>query len=331
MGTKRMTLVAAVLGMVAAAGMMGCNQGKAKDKGAASVSVNALSISDVVSMTVSVQGGGMGSPLVVPLAKKGNQFSALVSDLPVGTDYAFTASAKDGSTPAVELYHGGVTLQTIVKNQTANIVINMNQVAPGVPMSNSAPVIDSLTASSLKVSNGDTVTISATARDPDAGETAGIGWSWTSSCAGTLSGVQTVAGTDAKDGTSTVTFTAPATDGPCQVNLTVTDVHGSLTNGASLTIQVNASTGTGNAKITALPNTFPVISDLQATPVPLVKGTATKLTVLATDSDGDTLNYKLEHGQLRVRQLRHDHRCQREFHPGCRLVGHHLHLQRGGG
>jgi hypothetical protein len=288
-----MTWTAAVLGTVAVAGMMGCNpgQGSGKAKGAASVSVNALSIDDVSSMTVSVQGGGMLSPLVVPLVKKGNQFSALVSDLPVGTDYAFTASAKNGATPPVELYHGGVTGQSIIKNQTANIVINMNQVAPAQPLSNSAPVIDSLTATSLNVSNNDTVTISATAHDPDAGETVGMGWTWTSLCANTLSNVQTVAGNDTQHGASTVTFTAPATDGACQVTLTVTDVHGLLKNMASLTIQVNASTGKGNAKITALPNTCPVIGDFKANPVPLTKGVATTLTVDATDADGDTLNY----------------------------------------
>ena len=291
MGTKRMTFVAAALGTAAAIGMMGCSQGK--DKGAASVNVNALSIGDVASLKVIVQSPTvLNSGLTVSLVKKGNQYSALVGDLTIASDYTFTASAKDASNN--ELYHGSAP-GTITKNQTANIVINMNQVAAGQPLSNSAPVIDSITASSLLVSNDDTVSINATAHDPDPNETAAMGFAWTSTCAGSLSNVVTVAGSDspAKDGTSAVTFTAPAAtfSGPCSVTVTVTDAHGLLKNVASLVIQVNPASAQGSAKITALPNTYPVISDLKATPVPLVKGTATTLIVDATDADGDTLNY----------------------------------------
>jgi hypothetical protein len=286
-----MTFVAAALGTAAAIGMMGCSQGK--DKGAASVNVNALSIGDVASLKVIVQSPTvLNSGLTVSLVKKGNQYSALVGDLTIASDYTFTASAKDASNN--ELYHGSAP-GTIAKNQTANIVINMNQVAAGQPLSNSAPVIDSITASSLLVSNDDTVSINATAHDPDPNETAAMGFAWTSTCAGSLSNVVTVAGSDspAKDGTSAVTFTAPAAtfSGPCSVTVTVTDAHGLLKNVASLVIQVNPASAQGSAKITALPNTYPVISDLKATPVPLVKGTATTLTVDATDADGDTLNY----------------------------------------
>ena len=305
MGTKRMTLVAAVLGTVAAAGMMGCNQGKAKDKGgAASVSVNALSISDVATVTVSVQGGGMGSPLVVPLVKKGTQFSALVSDLPVGTDYAFTASAKDGS--AVELYHGGVTAQTIVKNQTANIVIDMNQVAPPVSLYDEAPVIAGLTETASCVSKGDTVTIKATAYDPDAGDTAGMAWSWTvDNTCGTLSAPVNVAGTSqASPGTSTVVFTATASSANCQVNLTIADARqpAVLMTTGSVTISIGDACAFGNAQITAIPNTCPVVANIGAvvgpvpgdgTPshVPMVVGQSTFVTVSATDADNDTLLY----------------------------------------
>ena len=291
MGTKRMTLVAAVLSTVAAAGMMGCQQGK--DKGSASVNVNALSISDVDKVTVSVQGAGMASPLTVRLTKKGSQFSAVVSDLPVGTDYAFTASAKDPN--SVELYHGGVTGQSIIKNQTANIVIDMNQVAGVVAMNNQAPVIDSITATSLSVSNSDTVTINATAHDPDPNETALMAWTWDSTC-GTLSPLPhgtVTPGNNTTHGASQITFVSPATGTTtCVVNLTVTDANGVLQNKASLNIAVNPATATGNAKILAILDTYPVISGLNATPVPLNKGVATTLTVTATDADGDALNYQ---------------------------------------
>jgi len=294
MGTNRTTWMAAVLGTVAVAGMMGCHK-DAKDfagMGSAAIQANVkLAISDVASLSVVVQGGTMPAAITIPLVKKGNQFSAIVSDLPVGTNYSFTASAKDASN--VELYHGAVTNATIVKNQTANIVINMNQDAAGVGTNNNAPVIDVIIASSLSVSQNDQVMLGVQAHDPDAGQTALMGWSWTSTC-GTLQGAPTgtvYPGTDTVHGVSQINWVAPAADGPCAISVTVTDANGVLKNTASLTIQVNSATGVGSAKITALPNTYPVISGLNGTPVPLVKAVPTTLTVTATDADGDALNY----------------------------------------
>jgi hypothetical protein len=281
--------MAAVLGTVALTGMVGCGKGKTANLGAASISVGAakLTLVDVKSVTVTIS-GGISTPLTVPLVGSGSQYSALVSDLPVGTNYTFTASAKNAS--SVEIYHGAATGVAIIKNQTAAVIIDMNQVAPVVSISNEAPVIDSLTASSLLVAQGDTVTIKASGHDPDPGQTALLTSSWATTC-GTLSPQVDTTGNDTTDGTSTVTFTAPLADGPCTVNLTVTDPNGVLKNVASLTIQVGAAAAVGSAKMTANLDTYPVISGLNATPVPLVKGAASTLTVTASDSDGDALNY----------------------------------------
>ena len=285
---NRMTWMAAALGVVAI-GMVGCGKHQGPDKGSASINaVRMLSTADVSSVTVTIT-GGIPTPLTVPLVGHGTQYGALVSDLPVGTNYVFTASAKaaDGTT---ELYHGAATAVTIAKSSTAAVIIDMNQVAPGVAISNEAPVIDSLTATSLLVSQTDTVTINASAHDPDAGQTAAMSWAWAATC-GTVSVPTNTVGTDLVDGTSMVTFTAPAADGPCTVNVTVTDANGVLKNVASLTIQVNSAAANGNAKITANLDTYPVITGLNATPVPLVKGAPTTLTVTASDADGDALNY----------------------------------------
>jgi hypothetical protein len=281
----RTTLVACALGAVA---VTGCSKKSDTDVGAANLTVHqALAITDISSMTVAVTGSGITHPLSVPLVQKGNQFSALISNLPVGTDYVFTASAKDAA--AVELYHGAVTAQTIQKNKTANIVINMNQVAAGVAFSNKAPVVDAISSSASAVSYGDLVTIQASAKDPDAGQTALLTFGWTTTC-GTLGAPTNVAGTDTTDGTSTVIFTAPSSDNTCTVNLTVTDPKG-LKNVASISIQVGAGNARGGAKVTVNPNTYPVISGMDATPVPLVKGAPTTLTVSASDPDGDALTF----------------------------------------
>ena len=113
-------------------------------------------------------------------------------------------------------------------------------------------------------------------------------WSWASTC-GTVSAPTNTTGSDTTDGTSKVTFTAPTTGGVCVVDVTLTDAAGVLKNVASVAISVNA--GAGNAKIVANLDTYPVITGLTATPIPLVVGTASTLTVTATDSDGNTLYY----------------------------------------
>ena len=292
MATKRMTWMAAVLGTVALSGMVSCNKGK--DAGAAAVSVGgqALTTGDVTSVILTIS-GGIATPLVVPLAGSGAQYSALVSDLPVGGNYVFTASAKNGTT---EVYHGFASPVTIAKNATAAVIIDMNQVAAGVAISNEAPVIDSLWASALLVSQGDTVQIMATAHDPDAGQTAQMKAVWTSTCPGSLGTQTDTTGSDTKDGSSLITFTAlPANgDGPCTVTITVIDANGVLKNAASLTINVNAASALGNAAITANLDTYPVISGLGVlapATAPIVKNVALPLFVTASDSDGDKLNY----------------------------------------
>jgi hypothetical protein len=287
--------MAAALGAVALSGMVSC--GKKGDVGAASVSVNGqkLTLADVTSVILTITGGSptaMPAPLVVPLVGGGAQYTGLVSDLPIGTGYVFTASAKNGTT---EVYAGVANSVIITKNATATVIIDMNQVAPGVALSNEAPVIDSLTASALLVSQNDTVTIRATAHDPDVGQTQHLQAGWTTTCAGSLSPQVDTTGNDTTDGSSTVVFTAPAADGPCNVTLTVNDASNPasiLRTVASLTITVNANAASGNAKIIANLDTYPVISGINATPVPLVKGSASTLTVTANDTDGDHLNYK---------------------------------------
>ena len=242
---NRMTWMAAALGVVAI-GMVGCGKGQSSDKGSASINAaKLLSTADVSSVTVTIT-GGIPTPLTVPLVGHGTQYGALVSDLPVGTNYVFTASAKDAS--STELYHGAATNVTITKNQTAAVIIDMNQVAAGVAISNEAPVIDSLTATSLLVSQNDTVTITASAHDPDAGETAAMAWVWQVTC-GRISTPTNTVGSDTVDGTSRSTFTAPAADGPCSVQRRSRRAPPAcLKTVATLTIQVGSAAAVGNAQ-----------------------------------------------------------------------------------
>jgi alpha-tubulin suppressor-like RCC1 family protein len=278
-----------VLAPIAAVVGAGCAKPSPNDMGAASVTVQALRNSDVASVTVTVVGSALPVPLLVPLVRYGNQFSALAGNLPVGNDYTFAASAIDSSTPPVELYHGSVTNQVIQKNTTANIIINMNQVAPGVGYSDQGPLLDSISVSSFTASYGDTVALKAAAHDPDAGETALLAFTWTASC-GSVGGSTVIPGTDATPSVVNAIFTAANVDGSCVISLTVTDPHG-ISNVASFTIAVAGASATGNAKVTANLDTYPVIVAMTADPAQIVPGGTTSLSVIATDADGDALTY----------------------------------------
>ena len=292
---NQMTWMAALLGAAALTGMVGCSKSQpTQGKGSASITAaSLLQLSDVGGVTVTISGGGLTTPLVVPLVGSGAQYGAVVSDLPATTGYVFTGSATCSATATdctsgAVIYNGAATNVSIVANQTAAVIIDMNQVAAAVPVVEVAPVIDSLTASGTVIGPGNTATIAASGHDPNPGQTALMTWSWASTC-GTVSAPTNTTGSDTTDGTSKVTFTAPTTGGVCVVDVTLTDAAGVLKNVASVAISVNA--GAGNAKIVANLDTYPVITGLTATPIPLVVGTASTLTVTATDSDGNTLYY----------------------------------------
>ena len=300
MQRNRMTWMAALLGSVAITGMMGCGKDQAliqSTKGAAAISIKAdLTRTDIDHVTVyvySVKSGipnGLSFPMVGSPDK--SQYTVVISSLSANDDYKFLASAVNAS--SVEIFHGEVSNQTIVLNQTAQIVLDMNQVAAPNPLSDEAPVIDWISATGQCAPMGGTVVLKAQAHDPDgASDTAGIGWAWDVTC-----GALAAAPTNSVDpanawSQSTDTFTAPNVDSSCTVNITASDARfpAYLQTKASYTINVGGACDKGNAKISAFPNVCPVIQDLRATPVPLNVGVATTLTVTSTDADQDAMTY----------------------------------------
>ena len=165
----------------------------------------------------------------------------------------------------------------------------MDQVAPVVPLSREAPVINALTASSLLASYGDSIQLKALAHDPDPGQTAQLTFTWSASC-GSVSGSLVLPGTDSTPSIADAVFTAPSTDNACAITATVTDSTG-LADTASFVIPVAAANALGSATVTAYLDTYPVMAGLNATPAQLVPGATTTLSVSATDPDGDALTY----------------------------------------
>jgi hypothetical protein len=295
MTSNRLTMATALLGAVAALGA--CSKSPSdngQQSGAANINVHMdKSITDVSKLTLTVQSPSqLPTALNVPLVQKSGQFSALVNNLKVGTDYIFTADAKDSTNASI--FHGQVSNVSIAKGATAQVSIYLSQVNPQ-GSTNSAPVIDAVTFDANQVAQGGTVHLTAAAHDPDAGQTSTLSFVWTPSAGcGTISNATATGGSDSSDRNATATYTAPFANVDCQINLTVTDALGA-SNKAAISIRVGlGSNGSGNAKVSAVVNGAPIIQSLTSDPAQIVLGSSGNtpgLTVVAVDPENDAMTY----------------------------------------
>lgn len=302
MVTNRLTMAMGLCAL-AAFGMVGCgkpsNDGT-QGAGTASIAVHTQMATDqIASISLKVQSASkLPTALNVPLKLSNGQYSAQVNNLVAASDYIFTvdASSVPQTNPTTQVvstdtFHGATTAQTVQANKTTSVTVNLSQVNPQ-GMTNSAPVIDTITFSPNQVAQGGTAGLTATAHDPDAGQTATLAFAWTAACTGgSITGASATGGSDSSDRTATATFNAPFANVDCQINLTVTDAFGS-TNSAAISIRVGlGSVGNGNAKVSTTINAAPVITGLQAVPAQIVLGQPNVLSVTAVDPEGDTLSY----------------------------------------
>jgi len=126
---------------------------------------------------------------------------------------------------------------------------------------NKPPVITSLTPSAMEVASGGSCTVTCVVSDPNTDDT--LTYAWTAT-AGAISGTG-----------STVTWTAPTTEGTYSVTVTVSD--GKETVIESCNIQVV--------------NTPPVIASLTSSATDLPPEGSCTVGCVANDADGDTLTY----------------------------------------
>jgi len=126
---------------------------------------------------------------------------------------------------------------------------------------NKPPVITSLTPSTTEVARGGSCTVTCVATDENADDTLTYAWTATG---GSISGTG-----------STVTWTAPTTEGSYSVTVTVSD--GEETVSDSCNIQVV--------------NTPPVITSLTPSTTDLAPEDSGTIGCVASDADGDTLTY----------------------------------------
>nr|WP_309242968.1 kelch repeat-containing protein [Hyalangium versicolor] len=209
------------------------------------------------------------------LARTGNLWGGVISNIPAGSNRTFLATAVDSSnTPLFEGSTAGVTLSA---NQTTLVAITLQELTAPPSFSNQAPIIQSVVASPTTVQAGGTVSLQATVVDPNTGDT--ISYAWTASV-GSFSAATS----------ATTSWTAPATPGIFTLSLTVNDSQGA-TGSVSLSINVVSGTATGNASLDVRFNSWPLVSALSASATRLEVGQSTSVSVTASDSDNDSLSY----------------------------------------
>jgi hypothetical protein len=267
------------LAIATALSACGQNNQSSTATGSADVSVQALGGATLGQVTLTIYGPALPAPKPVILSALGSSgsFGALISSLPVGSNYQFMVNASDSNN--VVIYNGQANNVAILRNHTTAVVITAQPVNPPAPFANTVPIINSLTVSSTNIAPGDTITAKVEAQDLDAGDTITFSWS----------------ANPAVDGFSAATaattqWTAPNAEGDVLLTIQVKDSHGAITS-ASIVIHVANANGKGQASVNVRLNSWPVVTDVSAAPGWITRGTPTSLSVTASDSDGDALTY----------------------------------------
>jgi N-acetylneuraminic acid mutarotase len=234
----------------------------------------ALSASDITRVKVTVSAVDMSS-LVVDMAQTNGSWGGLIGNIPAGSNRSFLAEAFDAS--GTLRFQGQTPGVTIPANQTTAVAITLQQTPPPTPYGNEAPIIESLVASSTSIQTGGSLSLTATVRDPNTGDTLSLAW--------TASG-----GTFSAPSSATTTWTAPPCISLQTLTLTVRDSQGTA---VSVSLAINVVTGAAtNADLNFVFNLWPVVSSVSASLNRLDAGQSTTISALVSDGDGDTLSYQ---------------------------------------
>ncbi len=238
------------------------------------VSIPQALSSDIARVSVTSSASDIPS-VTVDLAPTRGVWGGIIGNIPAGSNRSFLAEAFDSS--GVLLFEGSASGVTLSENQTTLVAITLQQVDPPPPFDNEAPIIDSLVASSTSVPAGGSLSLAASARDPNPGDTLSYAWSAT-------------AGTFSSPSAASTSWTAPASTGIESLTLTVTDSRG-LSSSIVLAINVTQDSAEGEAELSISFNSSPRVVSLSAAPTQLAVGQPTSVSVMASDPDGDSLSY----------------------------------------
>jgi hypothetical protein len=175
-----------------------------------------------VTLTVSQGDDAWFAPIVAPLsADAGGRWTGFATGIPSGHGRLFSVEARDDGGG---LAYSGTARSDVVPAATASVALMLDPAAGAIPWFNTAPIIDSLTASATQARPGETVTLQATAHDLDVGDL--VGYAWAASC-----------GSFDLPASPLVSWVAPAGPGGCRITITVSDGLGAAAT-ASLDVAV---------------------------------------------------------------------------------------------
>jgi hypothetical protein len=215
------------------------------------------------------------SPMSVELTLSDDVWGGIIGDIPAGSGRTFQAQAFDSwGTLRFEGTASGITIGV---EQSSLVAITLQDANRPPPFSNEAPIIDSLAASSGTVLADGTVSLTATAHDPNEGDD--YWYSWSASGGYFSSGSYN----------SAATWQAPSSSGSYTLTLTVTDTQGTS---SSIALEVFVRGGAdGSAELTVSFNGSPGVSAVKASLSPVEVGHTTTVSAMASDPEDDSLSY----------------------------------------
>ncbi len=211
----------------------------------------------------------------VDLAPTNGVWGGIIGNIPTGSNRIFHAQAFNSAGNL--LFEGSATGVTISANQITLIAITLQQVNLPPPFQNEAPIISSLVTSATSMPASTSISLVASVRDPNPGDT--LTYAWTST-----------AGTFLAAAAASTSWTAPATTGIQELTFTVTD-SGGLSSSVSLAVNVIQAGGQGDARLSIIFNSSPVVASISASPTRVAPGRQTAVSAIASDPDGDSLSY----------------------------------------
>lgn len=233
-----------------------------------------LSSADVKRVAVEIRGSGIAPPITAELVQGGGGWQGTVGNIPAGLDRVIDASALDATGKV--LYQGSSASLSIAAGATVSVLLTLQQVGAPPPYENEAPRITSLVASANTVLPSGSLSLVATAMDPNGDA---LSYSWTATGGSFSAATQ-----------PSTSWTAPATEGVQKLTLDVTDTRGSAAT-LSFDVSVQKDGSSGSAQVTVRFNTWPEVRAMKALPSVLTLNKDVLLSASVLDADGDTLAY----------------------------------------
>ncbi|HEX5754529.1 MAG TPA: hypothetical protein VFZ09_50565 [Archangium sp.] len=158
------------------------------------------------------------------------QWSGILSGLAEGTDRTFDAVALDAG--GARLYTGRAAGVVLADGEDTLVFITLDELTASTATQPEAPILTSLTAHPAEVRAGSTVTLRATARDRNPGDTIRLEWTAPGGAFSSLA-----------DGA--ISWTAPSSGASLQLGCTASDTQG-LSSSLSIPISVRAVSSAGS-------------------------------------------------------------------------------------